>query len=71
VADLTDPRVAFELELQARAEALADAGPRTYAEQAQELYNYHATLLELMKAEEGSGGDQYEEHRDLGELRRQ
>ena len=45
MADLTDPRVVFELELQARAETLADAGPRTY--------DYHARLLELIGAELG------------------
>ena len=50
VADLADPRVVFGLELQAR----ADTDPRTYAEQAQELYDYHAILLGLMEAELGN-----------------
>ena len=50
VADLTDPRVVFELELQAR----IGADPRSYAEQAGELYDYHARLLALMEAELGN-----------------
>ena len=53
-ADLTDPGVVFEIELQAAQGTTADADPRTYAEQAQELYDYHAILLGLMEAELGN-----------------
>jgi len=53
-ADLTDPGVVFEIELQAAQETTADADPRTYAEQAQELYDYHARLPALMEAELGN-----------------
>jgi len=47
VADLADPRVVFELE--GRAETLADADPRTYAEQALCDYDAEARRVEEME----------------------
>ena len=76
MADPTDPRVLFELELQAAEETLADAGPRSYAEQARVLYDYYARLLALMEAElRDSPGDAEQaiydaQARKVGEMER-
>ena len=52
MADLTDPRVVFELERQA-CKVLEGSDPRTYSAQAEDLPAYHTRLLALMEAELG------------------
>ncbi len=49
MADLTDPRVVHELEIQAKAAGADIEQSRTYAEMAEDRYEYHVQLLALME----------------------
>ena len=49
MADLTDPRVVHELEVQVKAAGVDMDRPRSYAEMTKAQYEYHVQLLALME----------------------